>query len=153
MTGSNAVLSTRRSGILTDPPQQIIWLWHGPCCCDIVSGNMATNSFLGSHYCKKLKYKCIIDCSDLSSEDLIFGNPLSDTKALEMVREWRNELLVTGGGSAGALLWPALIAVLIVSVVIFSCAEGMKGKGSAAESHAATCGGGCGAACGAGCGG
>lgn len=70
-----------------------------------------------------------------------------------MVREWRDELLVTRGGGAGALLWPALIAVLIVSVVIFSCAEGMKAKGSAADAHAAACGGGCGAGCGAGCGG
>lgn len=74
-----------------------------------------------------------------------------------MVRLWRsdNQLpVVAGQGSgAGAVLWVVLLAFAFVAAVVFSCAEGMKAKGSAADAHAATCGGGCGAGCGGGCGG
>ncbi|KAJ7975159.1 Membrane protein insertion efficiency factor like [Quillaja saponaria] len=74
-----------------------------------------------------------------------------------MVRKWREVTIEEGGGvgfigNAYLVLWVAVVTFSIVSVIIFSCADGVsKDKTSAADSdhYGAGCAAGCGADCGA----
>ncbi|GMP33005.1 hypothetical protein CsSME_00006515 [Camellia sinensis var. sinensis] len=71
-----------------------------------------------------------------------------------MVREWKEVIAGDGGGGGGACLvfWVVLVTFSLISVLIFSCADGAsRDKTSAADSS--VYGGGCEAGCGAGCGG
>lgn len=79
-----------------------------------------------------------------------------------MVREFRdftnggvNGEIVGGFGGVCVVLWVILVTVSALSVMIFSCADGVpKEKSSSADSnyHGGGCAAGCGARCGAGCG-
>lgn len=77
-----------------------------------------------------------------------------------MAREWK-ELIDRGGangfgGNVFVVLWLFLTAILLISVIVFSCADGAvpRNKADAADSSVyvgapSGCGAGCGAACGA----
>ncbi|KAJ9676936.1 hypothetical protein PVL29_022100 [Vitis rotundifolia] len=74
-----------------------------------------------------------------------------------MVRPWKG--VVTGGGGGGSdglggaclVFWLALVALSLISAVIFSCADGAS-KDKASASDTGVYGAGCTAECGAACG-
>ncbi|KAL6956630.1 hypothetical protein U1Q18_049793 [Sarracenia purpurea var. burkii] len=82
-------------------------------------------------------------------------------REVEMVREWKEVITRDtggagrggGGGDSCEALWLVLVVTLaIISLLIFSCADGApRGKDSAGDSG--VYGGGCAAGCGAACGG
>ncbi|KAE8124889.1 hypothetical protein FH972_019734 [Carpinus fangiana] len=74
-----------------------------------------------------------------------------------MVRELSTEAIILDGGvgdigHACLLFWLALVSISLISVIIFSCADGVsKEKTSAADTgyYGGGCAAGCGTACGA----
>ncbi|KAK9021706.1 hypothetical protein V6N11_011681 [Hibiscus sabdariffa] len=79
-----------------------------------------------------------------------------------MARLWETGVRVVDGGASATrtegfsggflMLWAALVALSLVTAILFSCAGGAS-KDKPSDTYGSTCAAGCGAGCGGGCGG
>ncbi|KAL4384141.1 hypothetical protein GQ457_15G003270 [Hibiscus cannabinus] len=79
-----------------------------------------------------------------------------------MARLWEQGVRVVDGGASATrtegfsggffMFWAALVALSLVTAILFSCAGGAS-KDKPSDTYGSTCAAGCGAGCGGGCGG